>query len=202
MTPRRRTRSFGQHATSRLDDLIQGIRSRQVVSNLPHGKLTAVDLGSGWNFQFLRQLSRQGRLSRGIAVDLHLDQSRFSKDIELLEADLNGKLPLEDCSATAVTSLAVIEHLDQPLLHMAEAHRILADGGVMVITTPSPRSKWLLELLAFRLHVIDEDEIRDHKHYFSRAELVDLAVASGFDRSSVTYAAFALGLNQLLRAAK
>jgi hypothetical protein len=81
-------------------------------------------------------------------------------------------------------------------------YRILRPGGVAIITTPSVRSKRVLELLAFRLHVIDADEIRDHKHYYTKGELRTLLVGAGFAKDAITYRSFALGMNQLVVATK
>ncbi|MBP6256774.1 hypothetical protein KA405_03490 [Patescibacteria group bacterium] len=40
------------------------------------------------------------------------------------------------------------------------------------MTTPSVWSQPVLELLAYRLHVISEEEIRDHKEYFDKQKLI------------------------------
>jgi hypothetical protein len=81
-------------------------------------------------------------------------------------------------------------------------HRVLHPGGVTIMTTPSVRSKRLLELLAFRFHVIDADEIRDHKHYYTKRELHTLLIRAGFVEDAITYRSFALGMKQLVVAAK
>ncbi len=47
-------------------------------------------------------------------------------------------LPLASGVADVVVATAVIEHLDEPGLLVAECRRALAPGGVLVITTPDP----------------------------------------------------------------
>jgi len=70
------------------------------------------------------------------------------------------------------------------------------------MTTPSVRSRRVLELLAFRLNLIDAAEIRDHKHYYTEGELRTLLVHAGFANDSIRYRSFSLGMNQLVVAKK
>lgn len=154
------------------------------------------DLGSGYDARFLRLALRSGRIEAGIAVDVSLDTSGRDRGITLVEADLSERLPIPDSSVSATTSMAVLEHLDRPIVHLSEMYRILRSGGVAIITTPSARSKRFLELLAYRFHVIDPYEIRDHKHYYTESELRALLVSAGFQENSISYQPF--GLNQLV----
>ncbi len=195
-----RDRSFRQGATPWLDDLIFKFRAQRVFSSLPVPAHLVADLGSGYDARFLRLARRTGRIEAGIAVDVSLDASRPDAAITLMVADLSERLPMPDSSVTATTSMAVLEHLTRPAVHVSEMYRILRPGGVAIITTPSVRSKRLLELLAFRLHVIDADEVRDHKHYYTKRELRTLLVRAGFADDAITYRSF--GLNQLVVAAK
>lgn len=197
-----RNRSFRQGATTWLDDLIFKFRAQKVLASLPARAPLVADLGSGYDARFLRLARRTGRIEAGIVVDVSLDASRPDPAITLIEADLSERLPIPDSSVTATTSLAVLEHLERPALHVSEMHRILRPGGVAIMTTPSVRSRRLLELLAFRLHVIDADEIRDHKHYYTKQELHTLLVRAGFAEDAITYRSFALGMNQLVVASK
>ncbi len=93
--------------------------------------------------------------------------------------------------------LAVLEHLEGGKVEetMKEIHRILKPDGLLILTTPTPRSEPLLEFLAFRLHVISEREIRGHRHYYRRAEMAALAQLSGFDILKASN--FQAGLNSL-----
>jgi len=52
--------------------------------------------------------------------------------------DLNREpYPYPDCFADVVLSVEVIEHLENPWLHMREVKRILKPGGVAIVTTPN-----------------------------------------------------------------
>jgi len=92
---------------------------------------------------------------------------------------LGEALPLHDRSTHVVTLLDVIEHLDDPVATLREAHRVLVDDGVLVITVPAHEALWsgADELLGhvrrynrklLRQHVEDADfRIERSTHIFS-----------------------------------
>lgn len=51
-------------------------------------------------------------------------------------ADLNELLPIADAVADTVISLSVMEHLREPGVFLSESHRILKQGGAMVLQVP------------------------------------------------------------------
>ena len=82
-----------------------------------------------------------------------------------------------------MTLLAVAEHLDPTALErlLAEAHRVLAPGGRLMLTTPAARADRLLHFLA-RVRLVSPEEIEEHKYaytpgllgwYFGRAGFAD-----------------------------
>jgi hypothetical protein len=70
----------------------------------------------------------------------------------------------------------------------------------LILTTPAPASKSLLEFLAFRLKIISQKEIENHKHYFSKREL--LSILTDLDFQNITCSYFELGFNQICQAKK
>lgn len=198
-----RARSFRQGRVSKLDHLIFALRVRRLLANLPATARSVADLGSGHDAAFLRSAYRSGRILTGIAVDVSLAQSgRIEPAIQLVQADLSNPLPLPAACVDATTSLAVIEHLERPRVHVAEMYRLLRPGGTLLLTTPSRRARPVLEFMAYRLHLIDASEIRDRRHYYTEVELRSLLVGAGFADSDVTYRPFMLGMNQLIVALK
>ena len=202
MTGNRRQKAYREDAESAIDHFIFWLRSRRLFPFVGEGQIVVADLGSGYDAQFLRGLLARRKDARGIAVDLSLDPALANDRLSLVVGDLNHPLALPDASVDVAASLAVLEHLEQAELHAVEIHRILRAGGKLLLTTPSPRSKPVLEFLAFRLGVIDAGEIRDHKHYFDEKELRAILARAGFAPREIRYRPFLFGLNQFIVATK
>ena len=47
--------------------------------------------------------------------------------------DLQQPMPLDDASVDRVVSLNVVEHLADPVAHLADCHRVLRPGGLLVL---------------------------------------------------------------------
>lgn len=173
-----------------VDRLIQRMRFNKISGLVPEMSVL-VDCGCGTG-EFLRFIGH--RLKKGYGIDLIIKDPGPAENTEFLQGDLNRRIPLPDSSADAITSLAIIEHLRCPDVFAKEAYRVLKKGGCCILTTPSPLSKPLLEFLAFRLRLISENDIKDHKRYFSRK---DLGILFGNFRE-VEIKSFMLGLNTLV----
>ena len=76
----------------------------------------------------------------------------------------------------AVCLWDVIEHLEQPLLALREAHAVLKPGGYLFLSTPDAGS-FAARLLGRRWHYLDPVQ---HLHLFARSNLVDALQRSGF----------------------
>ncbi len=91
-----------------------------------------------------------------------------------------------------IVVLAVIEHMDQlegiKVIDTLMSH--LGNNGVLVLTTPSPISKYILEVLSF-FRLIDKDNLKEHKYYWSKRDLLD-------SFKGCEYKKFQFGLNQLV----
>jgi len=92
-------------------------------------------------------------------------------DIKCIEGDLNKPLELPE-PVDVIFATAILEHLEQPISFLRECYTNLAPGGCLLLTTPSIRSQPVLELLAYKLHIISEPEIRDHKEYYDKKKLL------------------------------
>lgn len=113
------------------------------------GAVTLLDAGCGTG-NYLHALA--GRIHRGIGVDLNegmLDQARrklgAAPHVALHRAGLES-LPVASAAVHVVTCTQVLHHLDGPSAGrgfpmvraaLAELHRVLADGGALVINTSS-----------------------------------------------------------------
>ena len=125
----------------------------------------------------------------------NLDSS-FSSSRGVAQAK-QGKLchlPFDDESFEVVTMLAVLEHLHHPHAMLQEIARVLKPSGALVLTVPSHAAKPVLEFLAFRLKIVSEEEIRDHKRYYNKRDLRELvALVPELTLTKHTY--FQLGMN-------
>ena len=65
-----------------------------------------------------------------------------------------------------------------------------------MLTTPTRMAKPILEFMAFQLHIINEDEILEHQHYYSKRDIVMLGKKLGMEL--VKYSYFEMGLNSII----
>jgi ubiquinone/menaquinone biosynthesis C-methylase UbiE len=109
-------------------------------------------------------------------------------------------LPFEDGVFDVVSLMAVLEHLEKPLEILQEIHRVLKKEGVLVGTVPSKAAKPILEFLSYKLGIVNESEIRDHKQYFNQKDLMEIFKKAGFGKMRHQY--FQFGMNNYFVAHK
>jgi len=178
------------------DNMLASMRAAQI-TNMIEKDAVVCDIGCGSSASLLHSISK--KIKKGIGLD------QFVKDCEAgniatKKTDIDGKrLPPEDSSCDAVLFLAVIEHLNNPEKTVLEIHRILKPGGRVLLTTPSPSSRPLLEFLA-SIGIINKEEVMDHKHYFSKEEMLQILRDAKFRDIKFSY--FQLGFNQRATAVK
>lgn len=191
-----KTSVFAQERLSVFDKIIYLWRRKMVSTYISYQKKVC-DLGCGENGYLLRTLV--DIISSGIGFDIKIDPQYKNEKIILKETDLNKPIPLVDDSVDIVLSLAVIEHLYNTEQHIKESFRILCSNGRLILTTPSPFARPILNTLSF-LKLINENSIKDHKHYFNKSELISLCNQTGFKKVSFKY--FQIICNQLIVAEK
>lgn len=148
------------------------MRLRQVLPFLkqyPNCRL--LDIGCGWEARLLR--TAEPLVSEGIGVDFKAPRIDEPK-IKTFELMLEQKLPFADRSFDFITLLAVLEHLDDDASILQECARLLKPGGGLLITVPGRYAKPVLEVLSYKLRLIDEREIACHRRYYNREELIAL----------------------------
>lgn len=91
-------------------------------------------------------------------------------------------MPFDDNYFDLITMLAVLEHIENPDDMFKEIYRVLKPNGNLILTTPTPRAKPVLEFLSFRLKLIDKKEILDHKRYWNKNELINLLIDKKFNK--------------------
>jgi len=182
-----------------IDYILRYLRQKAVSKSIPKNSIVC-DIGCGADASFLKKIS--GVISFGFGFDKNVNFYKNSK-IELNNIDLEtDRLPLDDGSIGTVTMLAVLEHLKEPQNIFLEIFRILKPEGFLIITTPAPLAKPILEFFAFNLKLINQREIKDHKRYLKPSEITNLLLKSGFKEDKVKIKKFEFGLNILATARK
>lgn len=119
-------------------------------------------------------------------------------DIRWHNSDLNidTRLPFEDNFFSAVTMLAVVEHLDPNKLEslLCETYRVLSPGGMLIITTPAAWSDGLLHTMA-RVNLVSSEEIEEHAYAYTLPILGWYFGRAGFPYQLVRFGYFELWLN-------
>ena len=155
-----------------LEPLLRKMRLKQVLPYLrqyPNCRL--LDIGCGWDAKLL--LAVEPFISTGVGVDFKAPPIHTEK-LKTQSFVLQDKLPFENCSFDFITMLAVIEHLENDESILKECARLLRPGGGLLITAPSCYAKPVLEFLSFKLNLINPFEIRDHKRYYNKKDLLAL----------------------------
>jgi glycosyltransferase involved in cell wall biosynthesis len=181
-----------------IDTLIRRLRYKRVV-NLVKENAVILDIGCGPQLAFLETV--RDKIRFGFGVDKKIQEWKSQNLSALtLNLDENPTLPFTNEFIDQAFLLAVLEHFTDPQAVLREILRVIKKDGEIILTTPTPAAKPVLEFIAFRLGIIDGAEIQDHKRYFSRQDLVSLLSAVGF--RDTRHRHFELGFNQLAIAKK
>lgn len=153
------------------------------------------DLGCGVDSLLFEHLP-----AGGVRAGVDYQKPRPRPEVHLIQADLQGGVPLRSGSFDVVTMLAVIEHLTEPEKTLAEAHRLLAPGGLIVLTWPSGSVDLILAVVSRIGLVSREMECGHHQPRRPVDEWAAILERLGF--RDVHHRTFELGLNHLMVATK
>lgn len=181
-----------------LEPVLRRMRIRQVLPVIrQHRECVLLDIGCGVHATFLQSV--EPYIARGEGFDFKAPLMATAK-LQTRQLTLVDQLPCADASFDVVTMLAVLEHLEHPDAILREIARVLKPAGRLVLTVPSNAAKPVLEFLAYRVGVVSEAEIRDHKRYFNRQSLTEILRGTGLAVETHRY--FQLGMNNFLVARK
>lgn len=163
-----------------------------------HNDSTIVDVGCGYHFKLLKTLEPFFKI--GYGFDMQVSTNNYNNKIFLHDLDITtDKYPIKDNIIDVVISLAVIEHLYNPDHMLNESKRILKKGGLLLMTTPTPPSKPILEFCCYT-NIFKNKDALDHKIYYSKKMLIHALKKAGF--KIVKHKYFQFGLNQYVVAQK
>ena len=141
---------------------------------LPRRRLRLVELGCG-SGGVLAALGRYGE-TIGVEVDDVLRGIAVARGLNVLAGALPDRLPVDPGSADVVLLLDVLEHLEADQAALEAARKLLAPGGLLVVTVPAYRWLWSAH-----------DVVLGHRRRYTRAELRGLVTRAGFTLDRVTY---------------
>jgi SAM-dependent methyltransferase len=178
-----------------LEPLLARLRARQANRLIPE-RLRAgriLDIGCGSFPYFLSHTYFKEKF----AVD-QLSPVTSLPEIFWRTLDLNAEpqLPFDDGFFSAITMLAVVEHLDPTSLVslFQEAYRTLQPGGVLIVTTPAAWSDGILRSMA-RARLVSAEEINEHVYAYTLPLLGWYFGKAGFSMDKVRFGYFELMLN-------
>ncbi len=172
-----------------LEKFLRSLRVKKVLPFIGSG-LTVCDVGCGHNFALLRFI--RDFAYKCIGIDKKVESVSYA-NVEILSMKLDGSLPLPDSSVDVVTMLAALEHFENDKKIIGESLRILRNSGRLLITVPSKRAKWLIDFLAFGLHMLNCEEVKDHERYYTPELLKKILTEQGFKK--IIIKPFQLGFN-------
>lgn len=198
-TPKAASRVTRGHGL--LERQLSTLRARKANRLIPedarNGRILDIGCGSYPKFLIDTRFAERFGIDQGSPADVE------NHGVQLRQHNLNTehRLPFDDAFFDIVTMLAVLEHLDRPIVArlLPEVHRVLRYGGRLVMTTPSPWTDNLLKVMA-QIGLLSSEEITEHKELRARAEITRLLVDAGFAATSIESGTFELGANVWVRA--
>jgi SAM-dependent methyltransferase len=155
------------------------------------------DFGAGLETGFLR--NARSRIKFGVGVDIVTPEPQPGL-FPFVRANISAGVPLRSGEFQHVVMLAVLEHIRAPENVLGEAHRILAPGGSLIITYPSPAVDPILKVMDAIGSVSPESGFDQHQPRIPTPGLLQMLRKVGFEK--VSHRKFELGFNNLLVAYK
>lgn len=177
-----------------LDNIIAKLRLRRIVHYANRNDVI-LDFGCGYQAYLLNTV--KNLVKEGIGIDYDVE-NRQNDNIKLIKFNYTNKLPFETECFDKVFMMAVLEHFydDDADNLFKEIYRVLKIGGRLILTTPTPFGQKILEFLSFKLHLISQKEISDHKKYYSRVDITVIGEKNGF--KLIEYKIFQFGINSTI----
>ena len=140
-----------------------------IIKKYPNSKL--LDIGCGFNYKLLLEVEQY--ISEGYGIDYKVPELKNGK-IKTKQIKINDKLPFRNNSFDFVTMLTVLEYFEHPVEIIREIERVLKPKGKLILTVPTRNAKPILEFLAYKLKIFNEEEVNDNNKYYNYSDLEKL----------------------------
>jgi SAM-dependent methyltransferase len=139
--------------------------------DIPAGRVLDVGCGTGDNMQMLEDVTGVPVVGTDLSAYALHHAVRGRTEVALAEG-----LPVATATCALVTSMDVVEHLDDDLVGLREYRRVLARSGVLLLTVPAYQWLW------------GEHDVRAaHRRRYRVRGLVSVVEAAGFTVLHTTY---------------
>jgi SAM-dependent methyltransferase len=174
------------------DRFVAFLRFRAAARHIqPQGRVC--DIGCGLDARFLQFIESRSGFSVGLDYQVKGSEATNAR---IVRCDITKGLPLVGEIFNCAVMLAVLEHLAQPKALFEDIFRILAPGGLLVMTWPQAVIDPLLDVLHKLGFVSGEMESDMHQPRIPPAQLISTLQSVGY--TNFEHTKFEFGLNNLL----
>lgn len=164
-----------------------------------------LDIGCGVNPAFLQTTAFSEKYGIDKAGSLSCHTKFDEQLITFIHHDIESgdPFPFYDEFCDVVTMLAVIEHISPNNLSkvIAELYRVLKRGGLLIITTPSHWTGFILNGMSL-LRLISRQEVKDHKELYTSDDIMKALQLGGFAPGNMEQGCFEFYMNTWIMAIK
>lgn len=164
-----------------------------------------LDIGCGMNPAFLQTTAFSEKYGIDKAGSLSCHTKFDEQLITFIHHDIESgdPFPFYNEFCDVVTMLAVIEHISPNNLSkvIAELYRVLKRGGLLIITTPSHWTGFILNGMSL-LRLISRQEVKDHKELYASDDIMKALQLGGFAPGNMQQGCFEFYMNTWVMAIK
>ena len=153
-----------------IQSLVERIRA---MLNKSNPRILDVGCGTGANLKMLATLGK----AEGVDISPQAVEFCRQRGLDSVKLGAAEQLPFENDSFDIVTSLDVIEHLDDDVAGLREMRRVLRPDGHLLLFVPAFMFLWGVQ-----------DDVSNHRRRYTLPSLLQAVEAAGFDVEWSSYA--------------